>query len=290
MSSSDAYTVDVVLPTHRRPHTLGYAIRSVLAQSHQALRLHIVGDGCDAETEAVASSFRDPRVTFYRLPKASGFGYGNRNVVLRELTGRYVAYMNDDDLLLHDHLATAVGALQSGIELVLLRSCAVTFPTDVDPHFFAFTWKGLLAPWWLRPWFFGSVNCVHERRLFDRVGYWNDSLSRFGDREFVNRSRRTASWHYVDQITILRFYALHWDGQYSRMAVPPQSIYFLKVGDRAWIESLRRAATLPCSWRSRRRQIRDFVQFGVRSGPRFIRFCWEQLTSAGAATPRRAAG
>ena len=193
--------------------------------------------------------------------------------------------MNDDDLLLYDHLAIAVGALQSGVELVLVRSCAVTFPAHVDPHFFAFTWQGLLAPRWLRPWFFGSVNCVHERRLFDRVGYWNGSLSRFGDREFVNRSRRGASWHYVDQITVLRFYAIHWDGRYDRMLAPPQSIYCEKVEDPAWIESLRRRAALPCSWRSRSRQIHDFLEFGIRSGPRFARFCWQQLTSAEATTP-----
>jgi hypothetical protein len=72
--------VDVILPTHRRPHTIAYAIQAVLGQTYPNFVLHVVGDGCDAETEAIARSFTDPRVRFHRFAKAMGFGYANRNL------------------------------------------------------------------------------------------------------------------------------------------------------------------------------------------------------------------
>jgi glycosyltransferase involved in cell wall biosynthesis len=273
--------VDVVLPTHRRPHTLPFAIESVLEQGYPHLRLHVISDGHDPATEAVVSSFRDPRVRFYAFPKGPGFGYANRNVVLRGLQGRWVAYMNDDDLLFSDHLATAVDALREGLELVALRPCAVHFPDTVDPHFFAFSWRGPLATRFLRHWFMGSVNCVHERRLFARVGEWNEGLSRFGDREFYNRARRSARWRYLDRITILRFYALHWDARYGRLERPPQGRYVSLVRDADWMGAVRRRAASRCGRDSRRRQLGDFLSFGLRSGPRFLRFGWELFATRG---------
>src|SRR5262245_38196122 len=98
------HRVDVLLPTHARPHTLPFAIRAVLGQTLRDLRLHVMGDGCDDRTEAAVRAVRDARVSFRRLPKALGFGYANRNVVLRETHAPFVAYASDDDLWLPDHL------------------------------------------------------------------------------------------------------------------------------------------------------------------------------------------
>src|SRR6185436_3459422 len=78
-ASPDARAVDVILPTYRRPHTIAYAIRSVLAQTHRDFTLHVVGDGCSAETEAVVDGIQDPRIRFHLFPKAMGFGYAHRN-------------------------------------------------------------------------------------------------------------------------------------------------------------------------------------------------------------------
>jgi len=278
--ANDDVTVDVVLPTPGQRPSLGCAIESVLNQTHDSLRLHVVGDGCGPETEAAVAAFGDPRVRFHAFPKGRGFGYANRNVVLRGLAGPYVAYMTDDDLLLSDHLEIAIRELgASGADLVALRPCAVHYPDTLDPHFFAFTWQHFPGARILRRWFMGSINCVHRLDLFRRVGYWNGALSRFGDREFYNRARRGARTRYVDRVTILRFYALHWDGRYAALDRPPQARYLERVGDPAWIDALRRAAEQRPGWSSRRRQLGDFLRFGLASGPRFARFWLEQLAS-----------
>src|SRR5260221_6550144 len=79
-----ADAVDVVLPTYRRPHTIGFAIASVLRQTHRSFTLHVVGDGCSGETEAVVRAFDDARVRFRRLSKGAGVGYVHRNLVVNE--------------------------------------------------------------------------------------------------------------------------------------------------------------------------------------------------------------
>ena len=172
-------------------------------QTHADLTLHVVGDGCDDATAAVVGAIADPRLRFHRLPKAPGFGYANRNRVLQASDAPFVAYAADDDLWFPDHLELGLAALErDGLELAASRSAHVQPPDRLDPHFFAFDWHVGSPSDFLRHWFMGAGTLVHRRRLFDRVGYWNDALFRFGDREFFNRVRNIdAASAYRDEVT-----------------------------------------------------------------------------------------
>jgi glycosyltransferase involved in cell wall biosynthesis len=275
--SDDA--VDVLLPTHARPHTIGSAIAAVLAQTHARFSLHVVGDGCDEATAALVADCRDARVRLHRFPKARGFGYANRNQVLRASTAPFVAYANDDDLWFPDHLERGLALLQEArLDLVAFRSIHVAPPDTLDPHFFAFDWHLGAAGQFLRHWFLGAGTLIHRRRVFDRVGYWHAGLVRFGDREFFNRARRSGLPFAIrDEVTVLRFYAQHWDHRYRPNEAPPQTRYLPRLADPHWRAQVRAAAApgaRPLAVRGR--QITDFSRFALRSGPKFARFWLER--------------
>lgn len=279
----NATPVDIILPTHRRPHTIAYSIAAVLGQTHAQFTLHVVGDGCDDATAEIVRAVRDPRVRFYRFAKARGFGYANRNHVLRGTAAPVVAYAADDDLWFPDHLARGLEVLEQGdVDLVAFRSAHVQVPDLLDPHFFAFDWRATPLSAFLRNWFLGALTIVHRRSLFERVGYWNDELYRFGDREFFNRARGAGTSRYVDCITVLRFYALHWDAHYGGLSAPPQARYLERLADPAWREQVRAAAAPGArSLAVRRRQWADLARFALRSGPKFVRFWYERWASHG---------
>jgi len=277
-----APTVEIILPTHRRPHTIGCAIKSVLLQTEPNFRLHVVGDGCDDATEAVVRSFQDERVRFHRFAKGKGLGYANRNRVLRETSAAHIAYVTDDDLWFPDHLERGLRELRKhGCGLVSFRSCPVRFPGTIDPNFFAFDWHAPVISGFLRNWFTGALTCVHHRRVFDQVGYWDERLERFGDREFWQRVQRAGiPCAHLDEITVLRFYALQWDHHYGSCSEPPQKHFLEKLQSPEWCRSVRQA-TAPGrrSLAVRRRQWRDFLLFGLRSGPKFAQFVYHRLTT-----------
>ena len=128
----------VLLPTHARADVIGLALRSVLAQSEGDFELLVVGDGAEPGTAEAVLSPADPRIRWFDLPKAPGFGYVNRNLALAEARGRYVAHMTDDDLILPDHLARLRALLDGGAVLAATRAIWVStdgigcpFPTNL---------------------------------------------------------------------------------------------------------------------------------------------------------------
>lgn len=129
----------VLMPTHHRPDVISHAIASVLAQSCGDLELLVSGDGATAETARAVTGFADPRVRWFDLPKAPGFGYANRNLALAQARGRYIAFAADDDLLLPGHLAELERLLDTGAALAATRALwisgdgiAAPFPVSLD--------------------------------------------------------------------------------------------------------------------------------------------------------------
>jgi glycosyltransferase involved in cell wall biosynthesis len=281
---------DVILPTRGRTHTIGYAIASVHEQTEADFTLHVIGDGCGEKTEVAVRSFADPRVRYRGFPKAPGFGYANRNAVLRESSAPFVAYMSDDDLLFPDHLELGARALEEQSLELVAHSCAqVRYPDDLDPHFFAFDWRLGAASRFLRRWFVGAAHIVHRRRLFDRIGFWDESLPRFGDREFFQRACDSAErTSFRPDVTLLRFYAARWDGRYAGIARPPQEKYLALLRDPEWRADVRRlAASRTRSLPVRAGQFADFLSFAARSGPRFARLIAGRTLAASGLRGRR---
>jgi glycosyltransferase involved in cell wall biosynthesis len=101
-----APTFTILLPVHRPPVMLPYAIQSVLAQARQDFELFIICDGAPAETESCARDFaaRDPRIKAFVHPKGQRHGEVYRHEALQQARGVYVCQIGDDDLWFPSHL------------------------------------------------------------------------------------------------------------------------------------------------------------------------------------------
>lgn len=101
-------TATVLMPTHDHVEPLRYSIASVQSQSLRDFELLVVGDGASPATCAVVAELqqRDERIRFFNLPKGPRKGEINRHEALRHASGRFVAYIGDDDLWMPNHLET----------------------------------------------------------------------------------------------------------------------------------------------------------------------------------------
>jgi glycosyltransferase involved in cell wall biosynthesis len=93
--------VSVVIPTFNRMGMLGEAIESVLGQSFHDFELIVVDDGSTDDTLHLMRKY--PRARYIRERTNSGVSHA-RNVGIQNATGRYISFLDSDDLWKKDKL------------------------------------------------------------------------------------------------------------------------------------------------------------------------------------------
>ena len=102
--------VSVIIPTYGRREYLEESIASVLNQTYPDIELIVVDDFSPAPVLVATGHAGDMRV----LRHARNMGPGAaRNTGLSHAQGRYVAFLDDDDLLPEDRIERAVDGLGS---------------------------------------------------------------------------------------------------------------------------------------------------------------------------------
>lgn len=183
--------VTVLLPTFSRRAFLTAAIRSIRDQTFPDWRLLVVNDGGEDAADIVAS-FGDPRIEWHDRPhlgKAAALNYG-----LGLVRSKYVAYMDDDDIVYPDHLAELVAlAEREKAELVYSDTWAIW--TDADGKEVRRQIENADDLSFDDIRFFNRINhkqILHTRRLSDEAGPYDERLRILIDYDYIRRLARLA--------------------------------------------------------------------------------------------------
>ena len=103
--------VSIIMPSYNTAQYIGESIRSVLRQTYQNWELIIVDDCSEDHPEEIIGSFNDSRIRCFRNEKNSGAAE-SRNRALREAKGRWIAFLDSDDLWLPEKLEKQVAFMQ----------------------------------------------------------------------------------------------------------------------------------------------------------------------------------
>jgi len=107
-------TVSIILPTYNRFEYLPDTIASIFAQTYEDWELLIADDGSDSATITYLDAQADQsRVRLMSLPH-TGRPAVVRNAALQEARGKYIAFMDSDDLWMPTKLEVQIRALQGG--------------------------------------------------------------------------------------------------------------------------------------------------------------------------------
>lgn len=104
-------TVSVIVPTYNRPRSLERAIESALAQTYDDFECIVVDDGSTEDIEAVIESFTDPRLTYLAHERNRG-GSAARNTGIDAAEGKYIAFLDSDDVWLPEKLEQQVACFE----------------------------------------------------------------------------------------------------------------------------------------------------------------------------------
>jgi len=113
MSTIDKPLVSVLMTTYNREKYLAVAVESVLASTYENLELIIVDDQSKDKSYEIALSYaeKDKRVKVFKNEKNLG-DYPNRNKAASLASGKYLKYVDADDMI----YPTGLEVMVSGME------------------------------------------------------------------------------------------------------------------------------------------------------------------------------
>src|SRR5262245_31794714 len=103
--------VSVIIPAYNVGSYISEALESVFAQTYGDFEAIVVNDGSTDNTENRIAPYRSQIVY---LPKKNGCVQSARNAGLKAARGRFIAFLDGDDMWLPRYLETMLGLIESG--------------------------------------------------------------------------------------------------------------------------------------------------------------------------------
>jgi glycosyltransferase involved in cell wall biosynthesis len=119
----DRCTVSVIMPTYNRTSEIRESILSVLNQTFKDLELIVVNDGGTDEVGNIINNFNSSSIKYYKIRMNKGLS-GALNEGLIRANGRYIAYLDDDDIYHPNHIEKLVDFIEKNPEFDCIYSHA----------------------------------------------------------------------------------------------------------------------------------------------------------------------
>lgn len=179
----------VVIPLYNKELSVEQTINSVLNQSFEHFEIIVVDDGSTDSSLNVVRGISDVRLKI--VEKSNGGVSSARNRGVREATYEWIAFLDGDDLWAANHLETIFRMIQtfpnenvfctSYLKSTTKTRFAGTDSVKVISDYFEEAIKGH---------FFWTSIAVINRRVFDKIGLFKETLSRGEDLELWARIGR----------------------------------------------------------------------------------------------------
>jgi len=211
--ASPQLDVSVIVPTYRRERQVVDAVRSALTQSGPSLEVLVLDDDPGASARAALSAIGDTRLRYVARPENSG---GKPAVVRNEgaklARGRYLHFLDDDDLLKPRALATLTEHLDAAPDVGMAFGQIIPFGEGPDlesnrRHYReaarvareASSPRELAAHLMFHPALLITSACMARRESFEAVGGFDTMMPVCEDTDLWMRIARQKGFVFVDQ-------------------------------------------------------------------------------------------
>ena len=185
-------TVSIVIPCYNQAPFVAEAIRSALAQTHEAIEVIVVNDGSTDDAAAIIDRTVDGHVNVEVITQANRGLSAARNAGLRASQGDIVIFLDADDRLTPAAARAACDSLRRHPEAMmtfgrclLIDASGAPMPTDlpvVEPDLFE-TLLGRNVIW-------TPAMAAFRRELFTLVGPFNRDVNASADYDLYLRIAR----------------------------------------------------------------------------------------------------
>ncbi len=174
--------VSIIIPTFNRPGHLRECLHSIAKQTFSEWEAIVINDAGESVVD-VAAEFGQHALRVIHLPAKLGqVAARHRGVEIAQ--GKYIAFCDDDDLWMPDHLSGLLEALDTGAGLAYSDAEIVVFENTrqgrlaVQREVFAFDYDA----WLLHHWnFIPPSTAAYPRYLHEQLGIFDEAMEDYWD-------------------------------------------------------------------------------------------------------------
>ena len=200
--------VSIITPVYNGEQYLLAAIESGLAQTYQNFELLIVNDGSiDNSADIIKPFLKDSRV-IYIEQKNAGVAAA-RNTAIKQARGKYVGFLDQDDLWRNNKLEVQVAALEQDESVALVHSRQDYI--DLQGNKIDYEWITGASGYCFEDMFkknrIAVLTVLIRKTIIEEIGLFNEQLSVTDDYEMWLRVTLKHPIKYIDEP--LAFYRFH---------------------------------------------------------------------------------
>jgi len=183
--------IDIIMPTYNRRSVLPRALSCICSQTFRRWRLIVINDGGE-DVEDLVSACGDDRIEYFSRPHLGKAA--QLNFALGRVTAKYIAYMDDDDVVYPEHLAKLHGAAErmqsdfvysDSMDVVLSADGNIVSRQVVNAD--DVTWEKLRISN-----FINHKHVLHTRELSKLAGNYDEDMRILIDFDYIKRLVRVA--------------------------------------------------------------------------------------------------
>lgn len=197
--------VSIIVATYNRPETLPDCLRSILGQTYPNLEIVVVNDAGIDVSAIIKSLNAKGTIQYVEHPVNRGLAAA-RNTGIATAKGKYIAYLDDDDVYYPEHIETLVGALETCDYRVAYTDAYRGHQRTVDgrkivskrdlPYSYDFDFDHILTRNFI------PVPCIlHEKSCLEDVGNFDESLAVLEDWDLWIRLSRKHPFRHIRKVT-----------------------------------------------------------------------------------------
>jgi len=194
-------TVSIIIPTYNTAHFLSDAIGSVLNSTLREFEIIVIDDGSIDNTEEVLTRYLT--IPNFKFIQQGNMGLaGARNTGVRAASGKYLVFLDSDDIILPSKLEKQVSFLEQNLQFDAVYSSSVFFK-DTAPEVKVLTGFPNYSGYVLKNLLYGNfihVNAIMVRKkAVIRVGMFDDALRELEDWDlWIRMSIAGSCFYYQD--------------------------------------------------------------------------------------------
>lgn len=197
--------VSIIIPTYNRVFFLRKTLQSINNQTYQNYEVFVIDDGStNNEAEEVCKLF--PKVYYFKIENSGGPAKP-RNTGIQKATGKYLAFVDDDDIWLPNKLAIQTAILEQNLDFGLTHGCCEIINEEgvlqnriIGRPGTPEVKHGDVKMRMIGNWTVMTPTSFVRKEIVDRVGFFNEDMPSAGeDTEFWVRCSFETKFYYINE-------------------------------------------------------------------------------------------